>query len=127
MWVDAHATRFANVLAVPLGIRSSSSDSVGSNRSAKALQSSGCVISRPSVECEERPHQGLKVGIGTAGVYGPRPRKLPAERLSRYVQARVTDEQWNWLEYRAVEFHEGDLSKAIRECLSAGLRAPSRS
>ena len=47
-----------------------------------------------------------------------RPRKLPAERLSRYVQARVTDEQWNWLEYRAIEHHEGDLSKAIRECIS---------
>jgi hypothetical protein len=46
-----------------------------------------------------------------------RPRKIPAERLSHYVQARVNDHQWNWLEYRAVEFHEGDLSKAIRECI----------
>ena len=42
---------------------------------------------------------------------------MPAERLSRYVQARVTDEQWNWLEYRAVEHHDGDLSKALRECI----------
>jgi len=46
-----------------------------------------------------------------------RPRKIPAERLSRYVQARVTDDQWNWLEYRAVEHHDGDLSKALRECI----------
>ncbi len=46
-----------------------------------------------------------------------RPRKIPAERLSRYIQARVTDEQWNWLEYRAVEHHGGDLSKALRECI----------
>ena len=46
-----------------------------------------------------------------------RPRKIPAERLSRYVQARVTDEQWNWLEYRAVDVHDGDLSKALRECI----------
>jgi hypothetical protein len=46
-----------------------------------------------------------------------RPRKIPAERLIRYVQARVTDPQWNWLEYRAVEYHDGDLSKALRECI----------
>jgi hypothetical protein len=46
-----------------------------------------------------------------------RPRKIPAERLSRYVQARVTDDQWNWLEYRAVEHHDGDLSKTLRECI----------
>ena len=46
-----------------------------------------------------------------------RPRKIPGERLSRYVQARVTDDQWNWLEYRAVEHHDGDLSKTLRECI----------
>ena len=33
------------------------------------------------------------------------------------VQARVTDEQWNYLEYRAIEFHDGDLSAAIREAI----------
>jgi hypothetical protein len=38
-------------------------------------------------------------------------------RMSRMVQARVTDEQWNYLEYRAVEFHDGDLSAAIREAV----------
>jgi hypothetical protein len=37
--------------------------------------------------------------------------------MSRMVQARVTDEQWNYLEYRAVEFHDGDLSAAIREAI----------
>jgi hypothetical protein len=37
--------------------------------------------------------------------------------MSRMVQARVTDEQWNYLEYRAVEFHDGDLSEAIREAI----------
>jgi hypothetical protein len=42
---------------------------------------------------------------------------MPAERLSRYVQARVTDGQWNWLEYQAVEFFESDLSKALRGCI----------
>jgi hypothetical protein len=46
-----------------------------------------------------------------------RPRKLPADRLSRYVQARVTDYQWNWLEYRAREDFEGDLSKALRSSI----------
>jgi len=39
-------------------------------------------------------------------------------RMSRMVQARVTDEQYNWLYYRAVEFHEGDLSQAIREAIN---------
>ena len=46
-----------------------------------------------------------------------RPRKIPSERLSRYVQARVTDYQWNWLEYKAVEDFDGDLSKALRWCI----------
>jgi hypothetical protein len=39
-------------------------------------------------------------------------------RMSRMVQARVTDEQYNWLYYRAVEFHDGDLSQAIRESIT---------
>jgi hypothetical protein len=39
-------------------------------------------------------------------------------RMSRMVQARVTDEQYNWLYYRAVEFHDGDLSQAIRESIN---------
>lgn len=38
--------------------------------------------------------------------------------MSRMVQARVTDEQYNWLYYRAVEFHDGDLSQAIRESIN---------
>jgi len=46
-----------------------------------------------------------------------RPRKLPAERLSRYVQARVTDDQWNWLEYKARDSFDGDVSKALRWCI----------
>lgn len=46
-----------------------------------------------------------------------RPRKKPDERLSRYVQARVSDDQWDWLALRAVEHHAGDLSKTIRECI----------
>ena len=46
-----------------------------------------------------------------------RPRKIPAERLSRYVQSRVTDYQWNWLEYKALEDFDGDLSKALRWCI----------
>jgi hypothetical protein len=46
-----------------------------------------------------------------------RPRKLPAERLSRYVQARVTDGQWNWLEYKALDSFDGDVSKALRWCI----------
>jgi hypothetical protein len=46
-----------------------------------------------------------------------RPRKFPAERLSHYVQARVNDNQWNWLEYKAVEDFDGDLSKALRWCI----------
>jgi hypothetical protein len=33
------------------------------------------------------------------------------------VQARVNDRQWDWLEERAVEYHEGDMSKAIRDCI----------
>jgi hypothetical protein len=44
-----------------------------------------------------------------------RPRKK--DRMSRMVQARVTDEQWNYLEYRAIEFHDGDLSAALREAI----------
>ena len=43
-----------------------------------------------------------------------RPRKLPADRLSRYVQARVTDDQWNWLEYKAIDSFDGDVSKSLR-------------
>ena len=39
-------------------------------------------------------------------------------RMSRMVQARVTDEQYNWLYYRAIEFHNGDLSQAIRESIN---------
>lgn len=46
-----------------------------------------------------------------------RPRKLPAERLSRYVQARVSDPHWNWLEHKAVEEFDGDVSKALRWCI----------
>jgi hypothetical protein len=46
-----------------------------------------------------------------------RPRKLPAERLSRYVQARVTDDQWNWLEYKARDSFDGDVSKSLRWCI----------
>jgi hypothetical protein len=38
-------------------------------------------------------------------------------RMSRMVQARVTDEQYNYLVYRATEFHSGDLSQAIRESI----------
>jgi len=38
--------------------------------------------------------------------------------MSRMVQARVTDEQYNWLYYRAIEFHDGDLSQAIRESIT---------
>jgi hypothetical protein len=37
--------------------------------------------------------------------------------MSRVVQARVTDPQWSFLEYRAIEFHEGDLSAALREAI----------
>jgi len=44
-----------------------------------------------------------------------RPRKQPAERMSRYVQARMTDDQYGWLAERALLGHEGDVSKALRE------------
>jgi hypothetical protein len=29
----------------------------------------------------------------------------------------VTDDQWNWLEYRALDSFEGDVSKSIRWCI----------
>jgi hypothetical protein len=35
-------------------------------------------------------------------------------RMSRMVQARVTDEQYDWLIERAVD-EEGDMSKALRD------------
>lgn len=34
------------------------------------------------------------------------------------VQARVTDGQYNYLHYRAVEFYDGDLSQALRESIT---------
>lgn len=37
--------------------------------------------------------------------------------MSRMVQARVTDAQYNYLHYRATEFHNGDLSQALRESI----------
>ena len=38
--------------------------------------------------------------------------------MSRMVQARVTDGQFNYLHYRATEFHDGDLSQALREAIT---------
>lgn len=46
-----------------------------------------------------------------------RPRKLPADRLSRYVQARVSDDQWKWLEHKALDSFDGDVSKSLRWCI----------
>jgi hypothetical protein len=42
-----------------------------------------------------------------------RPRKYP-ERMTRLVQARVSDAQYEWLVENAVDFHEGELSAAVR-------------
>jgi hypothetical protein len=47
-----------------------------------------------------------------------RPRKL--NKMTRVVTARVTDDQWDWLAERAMEIHDGDLSKAVREGLLFG-------
>jgi hypothetical protein len=40
--------------------------------------------------------------------------------MTRVVTARVTDEQWDWLAERAIELHDGDLSKAVRDGLLLG-------
>jgi hypothetical protein len=40
--------------------------------------------------------------------------------MTRVVTARVTDDQWDWLEERAIELHDGDLSKAVREGILFG-------
>jgi hypothetical protein len=47
-----------------------------------------------------------------------RPRKL--DKMTRVVTARVTDDQWDWLAERAIELHDGDLSKAVRDGLLLG-------
>ena len=47
-----------------------------------------------------------------------RPRKL--DKMTRVVTARVTDDQWDWLAERAIELHDGDLSKAVRGGLLLG-------
>ncbi len=46
-----------------------------------------------------------------------RPRKEPAERMTRYVQARMTDKQYGWLADRALLEYDGDISKAVREAV----------
>lgn len=48
-----------------------------------------------------------------------RPRKPDAERLTRTITARVTDEQYDELVDDAIHFYEGDLSKALRRALDA--------
>lgn len=48
-----------------------------------------------------------------------RPRKPEAERLTRTITARVTDEQYDALVGDAVDDYEGDLSKALRGALDA--------
>jgi hypothetical protein len=45
-----------------------------------------------------------------------RPRKYP-ERMSRLVQTRVTDEQYDWLIEQAVDWHDGELSAAVRSAI----------
>lgn len=37
--------------------------------------------------------------------------------MSRLVQARVSDEQYEWLIENAVDFHEGELSAAVRDAI----------
>ncbi len=48
-----------------------------------------------------------------------RPRKPDAERLTRTITARVTDEQYDELVDAAIHLYEGDLSKALRGALDA--------
>jgi hypothetical protein len=48
-----------------------------------------------------------------------RPRKPEAERLTRTITARVTDEQYDELVDDAIHLYEGDLSKALRGALDA--------
>jgi hypothetical protein len=37
--------------------------------------------------------------------------------MTRLVQARLTDSQYDWLAEHAADWYEGDLSKAIRDAL----------
>jgi hypothetical protein len=46
-----------------------------------------------------------------------RPRKL--DRLTRTITARVSDEQYDWLVADAVNYRNGDLSKALRYAIEA--------
>ena len=48
-----------------------------------------------------------------------RPRKAYAERLTRTITARVTDEQYDELVEDAIHEYDGDLSKALRGALDA--------
>lgn len=50
-----------------------------------------------------------------------RPRKLPQDRLTRTITARVADDQYDWLVEDAIQFHGGDLSKALREAIRTAM------
>ena len=39
-------------------------------------------------------------------------------RMSRMVQARVTDEQYDYLAERAIDVYDGDMSAALRACIT---------
>ena len=41
--------------------------------------------------------------------------------MTRVVTARVADDQYDWLAESAIHFHNGDLSKALRDALTAAM------
>ena len=48
-----------------------------------------------------------------------RPRK--PDRLTRTLTARVSDEQYDWLIEQAIDYHGGDLSKALRDAIDEAM------
>jgi hypothetical protein len=48
-----------------------------------------------------------------------RPRKL--DRLTRTITARVPDDQYDWLVEDAVNFRDGDLSRALRYAIATAM------
>ena len=48
-----------------------------------------------------------------------RPRK--PDRLTRTLTARVSDEQYDWLIEQAIDYHGGDLSKAVRDAIDEAM------
>lgn len=44
-------------------------------------------------------------------------RRKYQNRMTRLVQARVSDEHYDWLVQNAIDFHDGELSAAVRDAI----------